>query len=74
MTLPHERENAVRNARRFLVSLMDPSSTPRVPRYIRTEARSLLKHYPWDGEADLFAGKRRPVSSPKSRRNNKERT
>lgn len=50
MTLPEERINAVRNTRRFLVSLLVPSETPRVPKAIREQARRLLKHYPWEGD------------------------
>ena len=46
MTLPHERELAVHNTREFLLSLLNPTLTPRVPRAIRLEARALLKHYP----------------------------
>lgn len=29
-----------------MLSLCDPSQTPRVPKYIRDQARSVLKHYP----------------------------
>ena len=54
MTLPYERVNAVKNTRRFLVALMTPSLTPRVPLTVRLQARSLLKHYPWDMEADVL--------------------
>jgi len=55
MTLPYERVNAVINTRKFLLTLLFPSLTPRVPRDIRMEARRLLKHYPWDGEAQALA-------------------
>lgn len=48
MTLPHERTLAVTNTRAFLLSLLDPKQTPRVPKAIRMQARSLLKHYPND--------------------------
>lgn len=46
MTLPWQRELAVHNTREFLLSLLNPQRTPRVPRAIRLEARALLKHYP----------------------------
>lgn len=46
MTIPVERSRAVVNTREFLTLLLDPKATPRVPRAIRLEARSLLKHYP----------------------------
>jgi hypothetical protein len=46
MTLPDERYRAIRQAAEFLLALTDPQSTPRVPRIIRQQARSLLRHYP----------------------------
>ena len=46
MTLPYERTNAIQNTELFLLELMDPKKTPRVPKEIRQRARSLLKHYP----------------------------
>ena len=46
MTLPNERTYAVLNARRFLMKLLDPKATPRVPKAIRKEAYWILKHYP----------------------------
>jgi hypothetical protein len=46
MTLPDERYRALKWAERFLQDLMDPSKTPRVPRDIRRQARSVLRHYP----------------------------
>lgn len=51
MTLPDERYRAVKYARDFLRSLLDPKLTPRVPRAIRRQALSVLRHYP--GELDL---------------------
>ena len=46
MTLPRERTLAIINVREFLYSLLRPSDTPKVPRWIRLQARSCLKHYP----------------------------
>jgi len=46
MTLPRERELAIKNTRIFLLDLMDPKKTPRVPHAIRKEASHCLKHYP----------------------------
>ena len=46
MTVPYERYHSMVSTRRFLMALMDPKQTPKVPRTIRTEARRLLKHYP----------------------------
>ena len=54
MTLPRERQLAIKNTRIFLLDLMDPKKTPRVPRAIRKEASHCLKHYPTEydmGEA-----------------------
>lgn len=46
MTLPYERYRAVRYTERFLLELCNPKLTPKVPKRIREQARSLLKHYP----------------------------
>lgn len=46
MTTRREEINALIYARQFLMDLMDPQKTPRVPKYIREEARARLKHYP----------------------------
>jgi hypothetical protein len=46
MTLPAERTSAIRLAERFLLDLMDPKKTPRVPMAIRDRARGILRHYP----------------------------
>jgi hypothetical protein len=51
MTLPDERLRALFSAREFLVELMQPDKTPRVPRDIRQWASRVLKHYP--GPFDL---------------------
>jgi len=46
MTLPYEEYNAILSATRFLYDLMDPQKTPRVPKWIRVEARRRVKHLP----------------------------
>jgi hypothetical protein len=46
MTIPVERTWAVLNTREFLLNLLDPKKTPRVPKDIRRQASRLLKHYP----------------------------
>jgi hypothetical protein len=46
MTLPFERTRSLVNTRSFLLSLLDPKKTPKIPKEIRTRARSLLKHFP----------------------------
>jgi hypothetical protein len=49
MTLPDERYRAVQQAQQFLVRLAG-GQYARVPRAVRDEARSILRHYPstWD--------------------------
>ena len=46
MTLPHERYRALRQGYDFLLELMDPKATPKVPKETRQRAASVLKHYP----------------------------
>jgi hypothetical protein len=46
MTLPSEEYNAICSTTRFLYDLMDPKKTPRVPKYIREQARRRVKHMP----------------------------
>ena len=47
MTLPDERYRAVVQTRQFLLRLL---TTPRIPKAVKAEARSCLRHYPsdWD--------------------------
>ena len=49
MTLPDERYRAVKSAQQFLARLAG-GEYPRVPKAVRDEARSILRHYPtvWD--------------------------
>lgn len=44
MTLPHERYNAVEQARRILMDMMLPEN--KVPKPMRERARRALKHFP----------------------------
>lgn len=46
MTLPDERLRAIRFAEQFMKDLCNPNVTPRVPRDIRSRARSVLRHFP----------------------------
>ena len=55
MTVPIERTNAVVWTHDFLVELLDPKATPRVPKIIRERARRLLRHYPSKFEMDVIA-------------------
>lgn len=52
MTLKSERLNALKMAREFLLALLDRQETPRVPLYIRSRARSVLKHFICSYEID----------------------
>lgn len=49
MTLPDERYRAVKWAGEFLIRVAG-GIYPRVPKQVRDEARSIIKHYPtsWD--------------------------
>jgi hypothetical protein len=55
MTIPIERTNAVIRTQKFLLDLLDPKKTPRVPRLIRQDARNLLRHYPSEFEMNVIA-------------------
>ncbi len=55
MTIPIERTNAVIRTEKFLLELLDPKKTPRVPRLIRQDARNLLSHYPSEFDMNMIA-------------------
>jgi hypothetical protein len=57
MTLPDERYRALRSGRQFLLDLLDPKVTPKVPKYIRHRAGAVLRHYPDDYHFDLISEK-----------------
>ena len=65
MTLPFERFRAVNHTREFLMDLIDPALTPKVPKRIRQRAAYLLKHYPAHMEMERVcdAPKDNPVFS-----------
>jgi len=46
MTLPDERYRALRCGQQLLLDLLNPKVTPKVPKYIRQRALSVLRHYP----------------------------
>ena len=46
MTLPDERYRALRCGQQMLLDLLNPKLTPKVPKYIRQRAYSILRHYP----------------------------
>lgn len=71
MTLPDERYRAVMWAKRFLESLAyDKKNYPRIPKAIRGEAHSILRHFPSEWEMDMasrsapevFQSKMEPVT------------
>ncbi len=55
MTVPVERTNAVLFTQKFLLELLDPKKTPRVPRSVRKQALHLLRHYPTEFEMNMIA-------------------
>lgn len=70
MTLPDERYRAVMWASRFLQEVAyDRKKYPRVPKAVRQEAHSILRHYPssWDlkraadGAPDVFQERMEPL-------------
>ena len=54
MTLPRERKNAIESTYRFLLDLLNPKKTPKVPRYIRDRAAAHARHYPGSGSFDFY--------------------
>lgn len=64
MTVPVERTNAVIWTESFLIDLLDPKKTPRVPKSIRDQARRLLRHYPSKFEMDIIADREDGVEDP----------
>ena len=63
MTVPVERTNAVIYTEQFLLDLLDPKKTPRIPKAIRERAHGLLRHYPGKYYMDMIA-EREDSSSP----------
>ena len=57
VTLPDERYRALLSGKQFLLDLLDPKVTPKVPKYIRHRAGSVLRHYPDDYHFDLISEK-----------------
>ena len=55
MTVPIERTNAVVQTEEFLAKLLDPKLTPKIPKSIRKEAASLLKHYPSKFDMEIIS-------------------
>jgi hypothetical protein len=65
MTLPDERYRALKWAEQFLQDLMDSRKTPRVPKILRQQARSVLRHYPGEYYLEELARARPDIISPR---------
>lgn len=48
MTLADERWRSLVETKKFLMTLLSPHATPKVPRVIRERALALLRHWPAD--------------------------
>jgi hypothetical protein len=57
MTMPYERYRAIHNTREFLMDLLDPRKTPRVPKPVRQAAARCLRHYPMSHDMEQVARK-----------------
>lgn len=57
MTIPVERCRAVNNTREFLMKLLDPKQTPKIPKSIRKEAYWCLRHFPHEYEMEMTSKK-----------------
>jgi hypothetical protein len=55
MTLPDERFQALKKAKKLLEELCDPGRTPRVPGSVRAKANAALRHYPYEYELEKLA-------------------
>jgi hypothetical protein len=53
VTTPNERRSAVERTEKFLIDLLNPTVTPRVPKEIRERAYNCLKHYPREYDMEL---------------------
>jgi len=55
MTTPSERINSIAYTEQFLLDLIDPKKTPRVPKEIRERAMRLLRHYPSKFDLEMMS-------------------
>lgn len=46
MTLPDERYRSIKWAEKFLTNIANPKGYPRIPKHVRNEALSILRHFP----------------------------
>ena len=61
MTLPFEKFNSIRLTREFLYKLLDPKKTPKVPKKVRSEVYSCLRHFPSDHDMIITAKKLKSI-------------
>lgn len=52
MTIPFERTRALIQTFELLRRLQDPKETPRLPHWLRGQAKALLTHYPSYGDIE----------------------
>ena len=57
MTLPDERYRSLVQTKKFLIELLSPHMTPRVPKIVRQRAHSLLRHWPDDYHLEVITEK-----------------
>ena len=62
MTTAKERTNSILHTERFLMDLINPKKTPRVPSSIRAHARMLLRHYPTQFDLCDLEGRFEPIA------------
>ena len=51
---PHRSAGAITSARRLLRKLTNPQETPRVPLFVRSEARALLRYFPAEHQLETM--------------------
>jgi hypothetical protein len=54
MTLPDERYRSLVQTKKFLIELLSPHQTPRVPKIVRQRASALLRHWPDDYHLEMM--------------------
>ena len=55
MTMPNERRSAVERTEKFLIDLLNPKVTPRIPSEVRQRAYSCLRHFPREYDMERAA-------------------
>jgi hypothetical protein len=66
MTLPEEMFNSIRSARMFMIDLLDPSITPKIPKQIRMRASARLKHFPNDFDINQLEKMHQTINKDKN--------